>query len=170
MPGNSNFLKPHIFRERNKKYGYYDYKKNTLYYLNTENQMQYQVLSLRYVTGLILGLAVYILLHNAVIALVLAAVVILIMELIFRLIFLPSCKTRTNIILEKLTPCQADGGDRVPSEKRKKRGILLILLGVLLIMNGYDMELRGMELLLSWAGGIGCCLFGGLQFLKSKCV
>ena len=47
MLENVNFLKPHVFRERNKKYGYYDYKKNTLYYLNADNQMQYHVISLR---------------------------------------------------------------------------------------------------------------------------
>lgn len=170
MSENQNFLKPHIFRERNKKYGYYDYKKNTLYYLNADNQTQYQVLSLRYVTGFTLGLAVYILMHNAVVALALAAVVILVMELVFRLRFLPSCKTRTNVSLEKLTPCQADGKDDVLPEKRRKRGILLMLLGVLVIMNAYDVHLEGMELLLSLAGGAVCVLFGGVQFLKGKCV
>ena len=80
MLENVNFLKPHVFRERNKNYGYYDYKKNTLYYLNADNQMQYQVLSLRYVTGIALGLAAYILFHHLFSALVAAAVVVVVID------------------------------------------------------------------------------------------
>ena len=166
MLENENFLKPHVFRERNKKYGYYDYKKNTLYYLNADNQMQYQVLSLRYVTGIALGLAAYILFHHLLSALVAAAVVIVVMELIFRLKFLPSCKTKTGVESETLTPCLASGEDSAPPRKRKKQGVLLMLLGVLLVMNAYDLNLQDMEFILGWAGGGICILAGGLRLLK----
>ncbi len=170
MLENVNFLKPHVFRERNKKYGYYDYKKNTLYYLNADNRMQYQVLSLRYMTGLILGFAVYILFHHFFSALVVAAAVSVVMELIFRLKFLPSCRTKTDVRLETLKPCMANGEDGIQPKKQKKQGILLIALGVLLVMNAYDLNLQDMELILSWAGGGICILSGGVQFLKGVLV
>lgn len=166
MLENVNFLKPHVFRERNKKYGYYDYKTNTLYYLNADNQLQYQVLSLRYVTGLALGTAAYILFHHFFSALVVAAVVTAVMELIFRLKFLPSCRTKTGVRPETLKPCLANGEEKVPARKRKKQGVLLIILGALLVMNAYDLNLAHMELILSWAGGGICILSGGLLLLK----
>lgn len=166
MLENVNFLKPHVFRERNKNYGYYDYKKNTLYYLNADNQMQYQVLSLRYVTGIALGLAAYILFHHLFSALVVAAVVVVVMELIFRLKFLPSCRAKTGVKPETLKPCQANGEADVSPGKRRRQGLLLMLLGILLVMNIYDQNLQDMELILGWAGGGICILAGGLQLLR----
>lgn len=166
MLENVNFLKPHVFREQNKKYGYYDYRKNTLYYLNVDNQMQYQVLSLRYVTGIALGLAAYILFHHFLSALVVAAVVIAAMELIFRLKFLPSCRTKTGVRLETLKPCLASGEDSVPPGKRIRQGVLLMILGILLVVNAYDMSLQDMELIMAWAGGGICILAGGLRLLR----
>lgn len=161
-----NFLKHHVFRERNGKYGYYDYGKNTLYYLNADNQMQYQVLSLRWLTGAVLGAAFYIVMNSIPGAVALACGVIGIMELIFRLRFLPSCKKREEIRFETLRPCLASGEDQIAPEKRKKRGILLILLGVLLVANAYDTGLEQIELLVSWLVCGICVWGGGVQLLK----
>lgn len=165
-----NFLKQHVFRERNGKYGYYDYGKNTLYYLNADNQMQYQVLSLRWLTGVILGAAVYLVMNSILGALALACVVIVIMELIFRLRFLPSCKKKEGIRVETLRPCLASGEEQIAPGKRKKRGVLLILLGVLLVANAYDMGLESVELVVSWLVCGACVLGGGVQLLKGLSV
>lgn len=161
-----NPFQNHIFKDRSKRVGFYDDDMKTLYYLDDKNMGKYRLLAQRYMTGLIVMVAVYILFSNILAAVLSGICVYAGMEIYLWKVFLSSCRRKENISSEKLVPCLLTGEEEEPSGRLLYRGGLYSILGILVIVNGYDQKMMGTVLCLSYMIGIGCLLFGVRQLWK----
>lgn len=121
---------------------------------------------MRYVTSLVLAVAVYIVRNQALAAIAMAAGVYGAMELMLWKMFLSSCKKKTGVERKSLTPCLLTGEEREPAGRVLYRGILVAVLGVLVIANAYDQGMTGTPFQLSLAIGVVCLIFAIVQLLK----
>ena len=166
MTKNFNPFLPHLFRDGQKRIGFYDYAKQVFYIFNIESGAKYRFLALRHAAAFLAGLAAYIFLYRAVWALLLAAGIYAGMEAALWKRLLPSCRKKTGVERESLTPCLLTGEEQEPAGRILYRGILTAVLGALLIANGYDQGLSGRTLQGSWLLGGACLLFAVWQLLR----
>lgn len=126
---------------------------------------EFRTYAMRYVIGIVVGTLISMFINKAIPSVAAGLATALVGEVLFRVKFLPKKCTfmpdykSQSSFLDTLTTSST-------RSKKLIKGILLIAIGVLIILNGYDQNFSGVLLYASWVVGILAVLASFLFFIS----